>query len=480
MRLLEIVLLLATIVIPFLLSSKKQYLNNKLLLGLITGVLILHLLFEGWRWQMITIYLISSIILLCLIKGYTFFKGKRFRKIASGIFLFLFLLIGVALSHIFPVFHLPAPTGEYSVGSQYFYVNTNNKETITENPDDTRELMVKVWYPAKINDEQKEKYLDKGERLGFTAKYGLPSFMLNYLNNVSTNTYIKPTISEGTFPVLIFSHGYHSNATGYYALIEEIVSQGFIVLNINHTYESMGSQFPDGKIKLYNWKYNAKKNTKEMAQLAWDSMRILRESNDEKEKRKVVENSLRKYLAAEITDRWAKDIDYIIAQIPKWEISTFLSGHIDANSIGVFGHSQGGAAAGQALVDNPVIKAGINLDGTQWGKMVDTLFTKPFLLLSADWPEEHPNLNKYAYQNGSQSDMYKVKLKNSGHSNFMDIPYMVNLSMINEAGSIEHSRAIEITSKVVVAFFQTYLSNKPQDFDQLQKHYPDLEIKKTH
>lgn len=78
------------------------------------------------------------------------------------------------------------------------------------------------------------------------------------------------------------------------------------------------------------------------------------------------------------------------------------------------------------LIDDRII-AGFNVDGMQWGKMIDTMMTKPFALISSEWDELHPNLNIHAYHNGSSSDFYTAKILNTRHSNFMDIPLMVNL-----------------------------------------------------
>ena len=475
MRILEIILLALVTILPFYISSKNNQ-NQKLPLMVLCGILVLHFLLEGYRWQMIPIYLISLILIGCLIKGYTFFKGGWFRKSMSALVLFLFLGIGGMLSSILPVFSFPTPTGTHSVGSQYLHLKTNQAEVITEEEGDKRELMIKVWYPANLNNEKKEVYLNDGDRIGFATKYGLPKSIFNYLNHVKTNTYDSPSVTDGKFPVLIFSHGSYSKASGYYALIEEIVSHGYIVLNINHTYESVGTLFPNGEIKLYDSDYDRKYNNQAMAEMAWKANEGYKQAKNREEQHLAIEDCLRNYIAADITRRWAKDFSLVIDQLEEWNASTFLSEKIDFSKLGVFGHSQGGSAAGQALINDNRIKAGINLDGVQWGEMIDTFMTKPFALLSSDWPESHPNFNEHAFQNGSTNDFYKAKVLNSGHSNFMDIPLMINLSAVNEAGTIDPNKAIEITSTIVLQFFDKYLMNESIDLLKLSNDFSDLEI----
>jgi len=474
MRILETILLFIAIILPFYISSSNQ--NKKLPLIILCGILILHFAIEGYRWQMILIYLVSLILIGCLIKGYAFFKGGWFRKSISAIGLFLCLGLGGLLSSILPVFILPTPTGNHSVGSQYLHLKTNQDETITSEQSDKRELIIKVWYPANLKNEKKEAYLNDGDRVGFAIKYGLPKSIFNYLDYVKTNTCTSPSIADGKFPVLVFSHGSYSKASGYYALIEEIVSHGYIVLNINHTYESVGTLFPNEKIKLYDSAFDRKYNNQEMAEMSWKTMEDYKQAKNCEEQHHSIEHCLRNYVAADITHRWAKDFSLVIDQLEEWNTSSFLSNKMDLSKLGVFGHSQGGSAAGQALLDDKRIVAGINIDGVQWGEMIDTFMIKPFALLSSDWAESHPNFNAHAFQNGGTNDFYNAKILNSGHSNFMDIPFLINLSLINEAGTINPNQAIEVTSTMVLQFFDKYLMDKSYDLLKLTEKYPELEI----
>ncbi|MFT5253795.1 MAG: hypothetical protein ACI87N_002845 [Flavobacteriales bacterium] len=479
MRFFEITLSIIAIVLPFFISTQKGRLSTNSLFAIISIALLLQATFEGFRWQIFPIYLVNLVLIFCLIKNYSFFKGNWLRKGMS--FLTLFLLVGFSLltATILPIFELPTPTGQYTVGSQYLhFVSEEEEEIITKDSADKRAFPIKVWYPAKVENEPKETYLNEGERTGFALKYGLPKNIFNYLDKVETHTFSKPAVASGKFPVLLFSHGYYSKASGYYALIEEIVSHGFIVLNLNHTYESAGALFPDGTIKLFDLAYDKQHNNQEMGEMSWNAMQAYQKANNQQEKLVAIENTLRNYVAVNITERWAKDIRMLVNELPNWETTTFLNQHIDTSKIGVFGHSQGGSAAGQALLEEQKIKAGISIDGVQWGKMIDTSFSKPFLHLTSDWPASHPDFNEHAYRNGSSEDFYQAKISNSGHSSFMDIPLMVNLKLINEAGSIEPQKALEITADIVITFFNKYLQKANVNLLNLKDQYPALLIEK--
>lgn len=477
MRILEIILLVICIISIITISIKKDSFFKNIKLTLIFTSLIIHLIFEGYRWQLIPIYILVGLISFCIYKEHRLFKGNWVKKSLKIIGITTLLLLGILLSNGFPFFDLPKPTGNYKVGSKYIHLKTNREETITSNTDDKRELMIKVWYPANIKKENKEPYLNDGDRISFANKYGMPNSIFNYLDYIKTNTYLEPKIANEKFPILIFSHGSYSKASGYYAIIEEIVSHGYIVLNINHTYESTGTLFPDGSLKLYNQEYDKKYiSTKEMGELAWNSSQNYNNSKNEKERLAVSENILKNYIAADISKRWSKDIISVIDKLQDWNKNSFLANHLDISRIGVFGHSQGGSSIGQALLDDNRIKAGVNLDGVQWGEMIDKKLTKPFLLISSEWISPHPNFNKYAYKNGSTDVFYNAKIKNSGHSSFMDIPLMINIPPLNEGGTINKKEAYKIINKTVILFFDNHLKNKENDLLKLKEEFSSLEI----
>lgn len=476
MRIFEILLLSICSILPFLIALKGIRQNRKSILILISSVLALHLIFEGYRWQMIPSYIILLILLWCSYNDYKFFKGNWLRKIISGFGLIIILLLGWALPITLPVFELPTPTGKFKVGSQYIHLETIEDEIFTPEPNDKRALMIKVWYPAELNDEETEAYLNDGDRIGFAAKYRLPKSTFNYLDAVKTHTFISPKVKTGKFPILVFSHGHYSKASGYYALIEEIVSHGYIVLNVNHTYESTGTLFPNGEIKLYHSEYDKIHNNQAMADMIWNTLQNFEKAKSTKDKQASIEFLVKNYFAAEITKRWSKDISLVIDAAEKWNTSSFLANHIDISKIGVFGHSQGGSAAGQAILNDDRIKAGINLDGVQWGTLIDSTLTKPFALVSSDWASNHPNFNEYIFKERSISDFYNAKLLKSGHPNFMDIPLIINFSLINESGPIKPSSGYEITNDFILQFFDNYLLNKPHNLMDLENKYENFEI----
>lgn len=409
----------------------------------------------------------------------TFLKSYQTPAIAIRILkiigLVVLLIVSIALPSIFPVFKLPQPSGPYEVGTKDLHLILDRDEVITTDKTDKRALMIKVWYPSNESLGKQDPYIDEGGRHGFAQKYGLPNSAFNYLDKIETRVYRDINIAKEKFPVLIFSHGYNSKANSYYALLSEIVSHGYVVFAVNHTYESTGSTFPDGTEVYFNYQY-----AQEIESDTWRLMEPVVEAfnNDLtfEERHPIVKKGLTSYFVRDMEERWAMDVVDVVNQIVDWNSNGFFKGHLDSSNIGVFGHSRGGGAAGEALLTDNRIKAGANIDGVQWGRIVNTSFDDPFLYISADWPEDKEDLNSHAYINKSKDVFYEAKVLGTLHSNFMDIPYMIPVKTLSQAGSIDPDLAIEITSKVVTAFFDKHLKNKETDLKSLGSDYDMLNL----
>jgi len=481
MRALEILLLVCVTVLPFVKRPLLTVVHRKYVLGFLILTLVLHLSIEGWRWQMLIAYFLILVLLWRIIRvnlskpsKLAFFRGLGF------LMTILLVIIGWVLPIVLPVFSLPEPTGPYRVGTQWIHLKTELKETITKDPTDNRELMIKVWYPSNATVTKKhEPYVDQANRLGFITKYSqgiLPSWTINYLDRVKTHVYEGIAIANEKFPILIFSHGYGSKSTGYYALLTELASHGYVIVNMTHTYESLGTTFPDGTMKFFDYDFQAKISSESMKHI--DPIKdAFTKDISFKERHAILREASKEYSVTEVIKRWSKDIVYTIDQFNGWNTQGFFKNKLDVTKIGVFGHSVGGGAAGQSTIKDNRIKAAANIDGVQWGEMMDTIYHKPFLYISADWPTSHPDINSHAYLHKSTDYFYETKLLKSGHPNFMDIPFMIPIKSIAGTGTIDARLGIEITTQLVTTFFDKHLKkNKTIDLRKLGEHYELLEM----
>jgi len=480
MRTFEIILLIVVTILPFVKRRLVLHIQSKYLLVFLGILLTLHLVIEGWRWQMIPAY-----VLVILIGGRIWTvdvtnKPKlSFLRVVGFLGIVILLFLGWLLPIVLPVFSLPEPTGDYNVGTETVYVKTDLDETITDDPNDKREFVYKLWYPsdADISNKKRDPYIDQTSRAGFALKYGLPGSALNYLDRVKTHVYRDIPVGSGKFPVLIFSHGYGSKATGYYALLTELASQGYIIINMNHTFESLGVTFPDGRSAYFDYSYQGKISfgSMDVVQPVIDAFKNNLPYND---RHPIVRKAVKEYFEGNIETRWAADMIYTLDLLDNWNSEGVLEGKIDMDKIGVIGHSVGGGSVGKVAIHDKRVKAAVNLDGIQWGNMIDNTYQIPYLYVSADWPEDHEDINSHVYINKSTDYFYETKLLKSGHPNFMDIPFMIPVNSLAGTGEIDADQGIKIVTDLVTSFFDRHLNNiTDQSPEKIGEKYELLEMK---
>ncbi|NBC05023.1 MAG: hypothetical protein GVY20_15170 [Bacteroidetes bacterium] len=448
----------------------------------------LHVLVEGVRWQMIPAYLLSilfffqSIQLLKRKRDLSSYQDRKWLRMIGGISAILILVITTALGSILPVFDLPEPRGSYPVGTTTFMLEDyNRKEIITEVPDDHRKLMVRAWYPSEElkSDSNQMEYMHPFEAEYFAKKYGLPAFTLNHLRHIKTFAYKDLQVSEeeANFPVLLFSHGYNVPPATYASFMGEIASHGYIIFAVNHPYQSVATVFPDGKKVSFDYRYESKN-----FENVWEQIVKLEEkfweSESDSAKRDIIREISDLYPNAEMMRQWAQDLSFVIDELERMNRqpnNRFFS-KLNFEKIGAFGHSAGGATAGQLMLSDRRVKAGINWDGAQWADMIDSTLTQPFLRIEAVRDSATFAPNDLIYHHGSETAIYDLKVNGFGHSNFSDIPFLIPLQSINEAGDADPYYAAELINDYSVAFFDKYLRDRNIDLRDMGVKYPEVTV----
>lgn len=468
MRLFEVLLILINFYLIFVLGFGKNRASQKLLItsGIGTFILLLHLTYEGLRWQLFIPYCST---LLCLgIFTYTCLRkakvprGSKKIKNISTIILTIGMLLSTLVSILLPVFHLPKTTGEYEVGTQTFYfIDNGREERYTKSKDDKRELMVQVWYPAgDISNKNHSYMISDGKAFLKECAQGvkIPEFLIDYLAYIKSNSYEDCDISslEDTYPLIIMNHGLGTSRYFQVSQAEELASHGYIVASIDHTYKTMATLFPDGRVTHF-----------------------------------ISEDMDSYYSSSKAGEEWTKDILYTIDQFELFnsgELNSFFTGRIDMSNIGTMGHSFGGAAAYDSCYDDR-IKAGINEDGTLYGYKDKEYLTKPFLFIyseqamlvhnmaspvynATDIDLENMGVSRTEYEAAqedlimenkqieatAQSGGYILHIGDTTHYNFTDLQLISPLLRVSGLlGKIEGRRASYIVNQYALDFFDKYL-----------------------
>ncbi|GAA4274698.1 alpha/beta hydrolase [Aquimarina gracilis] len=396
----------------------------------------------------------------------------------------LFCTVSFVLGAILPVIKFPKPSGHYSVGLQTIYLeDSSRQEVLTQEIGDKRKLTVHVWYPSDEELTKPERYMDNGYAEAFTKSKGIPSFIASHFDLTNTNTQkLLPITLKKQFPVIILSHGLLWNSKMYTSIVEEIVSNGYIVVGIDHSYEAFLTEY---KGKQLPWSQSNIDSMNIGLDFAYIDKRMKLGLNEKNEghRSKAIRELIQYLPYFESFDRWSNDISFVIDQLEVFNKNNnaFLYQKLNLNQIGLLGHSWGGAAVVQnASVDNRV-KAVINMDGAQWGSVIDTTLQKPLMVLHADRNyQEFFTPNFYVYDHIAKNDYYLVTIGATGHANFGDLSYWTKIHSLTETGSIDPKRMSHITNNLIRNFFDKYLHGKSLKIRDafLKKEYPEVEIVK--
>jgi len=356
------------------------------------------------------------------------------------------------------------PTGEYKIGqSIYFFDKQNTKSN--------RILAFQVWYPAKPGKQEKAQYQYEEVAKASAEFLGLPLFFNSYASLIESNSYLNaPGFTNQKFPVLLYNHGYSGFSSVYQTVFEDLASHGYIVVSIGHENESALLIVEDGIIITTDpenefYKSRAGELNGEEVNSLQD---ILLNSDDPNENKTAYEALIKlSPLHNESTRLWAQDTKQVIEKLKELNTSyPRLKGLFDLESIGVFGHSVGGATAGQLAFDCDEIRAGINLDGFQFGDLIHHRLKIPFMFVSS-------NRNGDSYLRASSiiehSDTICIQsvIKGFSHGSFSD------LELFKPGGE----KVIELQRDLIRTFFDKYLKSGNLQLLELENRYPEIILK---
>jgi hypothetical protein len=377
---------------------------------------------------------------------------------------------------------LPDPSGKYAVARTAFdWTDESRSETLSKVGAAHREIMVYVWYPTdKGNNNTNAAYLPGVEIIAkSSANQSMKDFWgdswpLVVSGQIAIETAEKAPIVGGKerFPLLVFSPGLGIPSTAYTALIQEVVSRGYIVASIEPTYEVPAVAFPDGRVLPF-----------------LDEATGRHQPVPPDETREKFLKRMHTFDEPHF-DKWAADIRFTIDQVTTFNAAGSnrapFSGRVDLRNIAAWGHSFGGRAAPRACQLDPRIKACLNADGLGSD---GPIFTYPGAALPSQpvlWMEvfhEPPSDEQLASAGISRNDWNKnhqvqlvvdeqqlkqcpggsyhvsINLPGIDHFSFTDKPFIDSDKKEDVDDAVRALRAIEAYT---IAFFDRYLKQEDQ------------------
>ncbi len=347
---------------------------------------------------------------------------------------------------IFPVIapfaDLPRPNGPYAVATRTAtWIDSSRDETFTPAPD-YRRIVVQVWYPVEKGSEQiPNLYIDDpGLRLPAIAKQlRLPVSMIKHIDGVRTHSYteISTDASGSKFPVILFSHGLSGMRFQNTALMEELASQGYVVFAADHSYAANITIFDNGD----RAEYRAGK------------------------RRPLTADMLKRVDLSQLSIV-VDDLEFMLERIRDIKPDLFLKNiPYDQNTIGVVGHSLGGAAILNAMAIDAHIQAAMVLDGW-YIPLPDSILLngldKPiFHLGQIQWSDPNNYQQMEILLSNCSGPLYKVLVPGTSHTDFTDMPLFTSFSLLIGYTKIQDPLWLnELTRASTVKFFDVYLKGQ--------------------
>ena len=449
---------------------------------------------EGLRYQMAFSYAYVALLTIFAFSGlnqlFSKIRAPRVLRIAASVLSLLGIVCTSILAVSLPVFSFTEPTGRYAVGIAYFHmIDEERTEPFLHNLKKKRALMVKMYYPAK-SDQTKpfDPYFHGSLQLmrALATFYQMPSFFFDHFALVETRAKVGLAVSSGqrNYPVVLFSHGAGTTVEVSTSQGEDLASHGYIVAAIDHPYVSAATVFPQQIIMS----------------------------------REATTNFDTPEPAEPITQIMAQDAQFVITALSKInQTDPVFKQKLDLDNIGVMGHSVGGAVAYNLAINDPRVKAAINLDGSVYVKPKTNQAIAPFLMLANDqyhvqnikarepliqkfdstpegvqsmlevygskrsyeitYKKAHENIEGLAGVLQSSGDIYTIT--GSDHMKLTDIGLFFGSQWLRQLlqirGQTAPSRCLEITEALTVAFFDRHLNHQSAaKLTVLFKTYPEL------
>ena len=149
-----------------------------------------------------------------------------------------------------PELCLPEPTGHHPVGTTWLWLNDKSRSDPWVAAAATRELMVSLWYPAQPSSAPHAQYMTSRESELMLTDAGITDVPLDLLSTTRTHATrdADPVAGQHDAPLVILSPGYGKPRMTLTALAEDLASHGYVVAAVDHTYESVATTFPDGRV----------------------------------------------------------------------------------------------------------------------------------------------------------------------------------------------------------------------------------------
>ncbi|WP_326642493.1 lipase [Nonomuraea fuscirosea] len=344
-------------------------------------------------------------------------------------------------------FDPPSPTGPHKIGTVALHL-IDQARTDPWVAGHQRELMISIWYPArKTAGYPLAPWLGQAAADRYLHDLGVPPGKL-VLGTTDGHQGAPADRRLGKLPVLLYSPGANASRSYGTGVAEELASRGYVVVTMDHTYDAAVVEFPGGRVAT-----NPKGEITDFVK------------------------------AAKVR---ADDARFVLDQLTAHQLPAGLSGVLDMQRIGMFGHSLGGATTSSAMYADKRVKAGLGLDGAVLGPVAEAGLDRPYLVV--DTPGKgglatNPVLQ--TFWKNLRGWRLNLTVKGAAHNSFGDdaqfvrtVAPLVGLpkdELDESVGTIPAKRALAFQRAYPLAFFDRFLrGKKPPLLDGPTPRFPEV------
>ena len=373
---------------------------------------------------------------------------------------------------------LPTPTGPFAVG-RTIYDWADDKTLDALAPVGTkRELLVWIWYPAAAGQSVvMDDYLPAQVRgparpasgpLIVRLLSGVFGLLTRDLSKVHGHSLRNADLSsqQQSYPVVIMRAGASLEVWNYSTLAEDLASHGYIVVGFDAPYRTGLVVFPDGRV-------------------------IARRPENNPE---LFSGGELTVLANKLLAAWTGDTGFVLDRLERlnaFDASRRFTGRLDMTRVGIFGHSFGGATAAQFSAQDSRCKAGIDIDGSLHGSVIQTGIHKPFMFLGSERGDFSTDAEvrqiladiQSVYGRLPADGRLRVSIRGANHFTFTDDGALLKshvlrgaLRVVGKLG-IDGRRQLAVTAYCVDSFFDAYLKGANVSTPKIASpQYPEIQV----
>ncbi|KAF4624249.1 hypothetical protein G7Y89_g13925 [Cudoniella acicularis] len=314
----------------------------------------------------------------------------------------------------------PSLTGPLSIGVTSYELNNTSIQP-------TRDLMVSIFYPASPSTC---KYYPLSPDFGPETDIYTDNWIANFTFGSSAKmemlAHASAPISpeHEDVPVLFFSPGYGNSRVYYSGAAQNLASNGYIVVTMDHPVDSDFIEYPDGRNATYA-------------------------ENDTMTSTHFIP----------FVDRRVSDILFILSDlsIKKTPRIPGLKGKLQLEKVGALGHSLGGCTAAALMLNDSRFIAGVNMDGSMFGPVTTEGLSQPFLLLANAGHVREYDASWATFYDALSGWKRDIRVNETQHHHYSDTLYLENVLRPDgdpaNRDFLSGKRMYVIQSAYLVAFF---------------------------